>query len=116
MRLPRAACRQAVRVAALKRLFERKAGSQLLLRHELYDYIAEHANDAWMLDFTDAKGEACRKKLLTKGSNIRASDPFLLAWEAAIAEAFGGLRIEQTVGSKVAAKPNGWWTTELYKM
>ena len=112
MRLPRAACWQAVRVAALKRLLERKAGSKFLFRHNLYDYIAKHANEAWMLGFTDA----CRKKLLTKGSNIRASDPFLLAWEAAIAEAFGGLRWQQTVGSKVAAKPNGWWTTELYKM
>ena len=102
----RAACRQEVRVAALKRLFERKAGSSRLFRHDLFEYIKEHANDAWMLGFT---GTNSREKLLEKVSNIRSNDPFLSSWEAAIAEAFGGLKLEQQVGSKSAARPNGWW-------
>ena len=68
-----------------------------------------------MLGFTDANGEASRKKLLGKGqsSNIRDTDPFLVAWEKAIAEAFDGPKLEKVRGSKVPKKPNGHWTNEL---
>ena len=104
-----------MRVAALKRLFERKAGSLRRFRHEIYKTIATHAKDAWNLGVTGESDEKSRVKLLGTGqsSNIRDTDPFLVAWEKAIAEAFDGLKLEKVRGSKVPARPNGYWTTEL---
>ena len=64
---------------------------------------------------TGESDEKSRVKLLGTGqsSNIRDTDPFLVAWEKAIAEAFDGLKLEKVRGSKVPARPNGYWTTEL---
>ena len=120
MRLSRAACRQAVRVAALKRLFERKAGSPRLFRHEYYAYIAEHEPCAWDRGFEDAKGVSDRKKALEvtggSGGGSRPSGRIQNAWDTATAGAFNGLAFHHETGSKNPNKPNGYWTTELSKI
>ena len=106
---------QAVRVAALKRLFERKANSPRLFRHQIYARIAEREPEAWALCGTL---EQRRVAITDPSSNQSGSRPAIVivhAWKVAMKEAFEGFEFgDRVCGSKnQSAKPNGVWTTDI---
>ena len=105
-----------MRVAALKRLFERKAGSPRLYRHEIYEFIEKHANEAWMLGgFTDKHRAIAQKQ--GRACNLKPTDPLIIAWADALKSAFNGLVLSHISGTNnPETEPNGWWTTELLKL
>ena len=107
------------RVAAFKRLFERKAGSPRLFRHQIYAHIAEREPKAWALGFSDPKGESDRVKATkdptTLDSGSRPNDKIVAVWKLAMEAAFDGLQDLhiRVRGKQPVGTPLGYWTTEL---
>ena len=98
--------------AALKRLFERKADSPRLFRHEIYNIIAEREPEAWAL-----YGNTTQRERLESNSNTRHDESVVHVWARAMKEALDGFEFGSRVkGSKNEERPNGYWTTELAKL
>jgi len=99
-------------VTALKRIFERKSGSDRRVRHEIYAYIAEHEPEVWALCGTGEQRAKAIKQ--PNGNDVPPPAPVIVrAWNAALVAAFGGLQFKHMVGSKSKHEPNGYWTDEL---
>ena len=80
-------CRQADRVAALKCLFERKAGSPRRFRHDTFKHIAEKAPEAWRSCGTQEQRD---KAIVSPKKGERVHPIILTTWDRAFKEAFGG--------------------------
>ena len=100
-------------MTALKRIFERKSGSDRRFRHEIYAYIAEHEPEVWALCGTAEQRESATKDpALERGSHAAAL--IVKVWDHAMKEACGGFEFGKKVtGSKNPEMPNGYWTTEI---
>ena len=94
------------------------------MRHEVFELIDQRERAVW----ERWPNELDREKAVTDGSNLRTSDPFLVAWDTAFKAAFGEDEprgpapgyVKHTwnifvhvVGSKAKNTPNGIWTIEL---
>ena len=105
---------QDVRVAALKRLWERAPPSpgRYLYRHAFYVRIASREPAAWALCGTHEERATALKdpKSLNRGS--RPPRAIVEAWDSALAAAFGGLKFHNQRALS-GDKPQGVWTTEL---
>ena len=107
---------QAMRVAALERLFTREAGSPRLFRHEVYKHIAEHESAAWALCGTEEQREKATKE--TKPGS-RPAGVIERAWAAAFRCAYkkpAPFEFKHVTGQHNPGNPNGFWTTELMKL
>ena len=80
--------------------------------------------------------ESDRIEALKSGNNMRPKHPFMLAWDRAFTEVFGGTEprarllrgrlsgckscwnifVHINTTSPSVDRPNGWWTTELPKL
>ena len=100
-----------MRVAALKCLFEHKAGSPRRFRHQIYARIAEREPEAWALCGTAEQREkaAADPAGLPQGSHPTAT--IVQAWNTALFDAFCGLELTHVRGKD--SRPKGHWTTEL---
>ena len=105
-----------MRVAALKRLWERAPASpgRLLRRHAFYARIASREQAAWVACGTPEDREKAIKDPANLPRGSRPSQVIVDAWNAALAAAFDGLEFVHVRGStRTKDKPAGYWTTEL---
>ena len=102
-------CRQAVRVAALKRVFERKEGSPHRFRYEIFKYIAQHEPKAWALCGTKEQQNKATEPF-AKGQRVHPG--ILTPWISALVAAFGSFEFDHVVGNR-EGMPNGYSTNEL---
>ena len=105
-----------IRVAALKRLWERAPPSpgRRLFRHAIYARIASREPAAWATCGTPEDREKAIKDPAKLPQGSRPSKAIVDAWNAALAAAFDGLEFVHVRGSvRTSDKPSGYWTTEL---
>ena len=108
-----------MRVAALKRLFERKAGSPRRFRHQIYARIAEREPKAWALCGTATQRE---KAIAALGKGGRLHPCITQPWDHAFATAFdkdgafnNSFRFHHQ-DQPLANVPQGFSTTELHDL
>ena len=106
---------QEKRVEALTRLWERAEPSpgRRLFRHCFYQRIVAREPDVWALCGTSEQRATAVKD--PKDPCKPKPDPAIVqAWDAALWEAFGGLKFRNERGSRnELSRPNGIWTDEL---
>ena len=103
-----------MRVAALKRLWERAGPSprQRLFRHTFYARIASSEPAAWALCGTVDERATALKDPKSLKSGSRPPQAIVKPWDIAAAEAFDGLEFHNQRATS-GDKPQGIWTTEL---
>lgn len=87
---------QAVRVAALMRLFLRVEGSPRRARHEVYTRITEGEPAAWVTCGTQPQRD---KAIKQPGNGSRMHKDVTEPWDRAFAVAFDGIAFEKRVGT-----------------